>query len=245
MTRTKPRQNCTFRWRPRLQKMRGSKPLQVYRDPASQPWNIPALPLGMKSSEGDMDFPAPRKGRLSGPQLQAQLSQLTGRSRLRRLNDTLLSKGDAARLHHQRAEKTWQQGLDKLWSVPLVRFLRGPTAGTRPRWVHYYSQLRNPGRLIPVLSQDAARNWMCVWPPAQQQQPEVTPGRRHLIANFHTAEMKYRICGTRAFTVAPSFGQRMGDHTQPLEQCSERQLSARSSADGSMKFKLLYVGEQP
>ena len=41
----------------------------------------------------DTDFSAPRKSRLSGPQLQAQLSRLTDRSRLRRLKDTLLSKG--------------------------------------------------------------------------------------------------------------------------------------------------------
>ena len=35
----------------------------------------------------------PGKTRLSAPQLQAQLSRLTDRSRLRRLKDTLLSKG--------------------------------------------------------------------------------------------------------------------------------------------------------
>ena len=40
----------------------------------------------------DTDFSAP-KSRLSAPQLQAQLSRLTDRSRLRRLGDTLLSKG--------------------------------------------------------------------------------------------------------------------------------------------------------
>ena len=39
------------------------------------------------------DFSAPRKGRLSAPQLQAQLSQLTDRTRLRRMEDTLLSNG--------------------------------------------------------------------------------------------------------------------------------------------------------
>ena len=41
----------------------------------------------------DMDFSAPRKSRLSGPQLQAQLSRLTDRSRLRRLKDPLVPKG--------------------------------------------------------------------------------------------------------------------------------------------------------
>ena len=39
----------------------------------------------------DMDFSAPQRGRLSAPQLQAQLSRLTERTRLRRLKDTLLS----------------------------------------------------------------------------------------------------------------------------------------------------------
>ena len=36
----------------------------------------------------DMDFSARRKSRLSAPQLQAQLSRLTDRTRLRRLKDT-------------------------------------------------------------------------------------------------------------------------------------------------------------
>ena len=36
-----------------------------------------------------MDFSAPRKSRLSAPQLQAQLSRLTDRTRLRRLKNTL------------------------------------------------------------------------------------------------------------------------------------------------------------
>ena len=39
------------------------------------------------------DSSAPRKSRLSAPQIQAQHSRLTDRSRLRRLKDTLLSKG--------------------------------------------------------------------------------------------------------------------------------------------------------
>ena len=41
----------------------------------------------------DMDFSALRKSRLNAPQLQAQLSWLTDRTQLRRLKDTLLSKG--------------------------------------------------------------------------------------------------------------------------------------------------------
>ena len=40
----------------------------------------------------DMDFSATRKSRLGAPQLQAQLSRLTDRTRLGRLKSTLLSK---------------------------------------------------------------------------------------------------------------------------------------------------------
>ena len=54
----------------------------------------------------DMDFSAPRKGRLSGPQLQVQLSRLTDRTRLR-----LLSKG------------AWQQvtGIEDLCHAQVSR----------------------------------------------------------------------------------------------------------------------------
>ena len=48
---------------------------------------------GSASQEEDGGVSAPRKSRLSGPQLQAQLSRLTDRTRLRRPKDTLLSKG--------------------------------------------------------------------------------------------------------------------------------------------------------
>ena len=45
-----------------------------------------------EDSDG-MDFSASRKSRLSAPQLQAQLSQLTDRTRLKRLKNTPFSKG--------------------------------------------------------------------------------------------------------------------------------------------------------
>ena len=122
----------------------------------------------------DTDFISTfRKSRLSAPQLQAQLSRLLDRTRLRRLEDTLLSKRawqqvtriedlrhaclpqvalplrrmcgkcpHAARLHHQRAEKTWQQGVDRLWSVPTVWFLLGPTTRTRRNLQHRRSRSR-------------------------------------------------------------------------------------------------------
>ena len=96
---------------------------------------------------------------------------------------------DAARLHHQRAEKTWQQDVDRLWSEQIVWFLPAPTTRTRRNLQHRRSHsgaLRmrsrrllgsakhyhgaqsahsNTGWLIfspPLLSQDAVRLWMCV-----------------------------------------------------------------------------------
>ena len=49
---------------------------------------------------------------------------------------------DAARLHHQRVEKTWQYSVDRLWSVPPVRLLPGPTAGTQRNLQHRRSHAR-------------------------------------------------------------------------------------------------------
>ena len=43
---------------------------------------------------------------------------------------------DAARLRHQRAEKTWKQCVHRIWRVPLVWLLPGPTAGTRRNLQH-------------------------------------------------------------------------------------------------------------
>ena len=50
-------------------------------------------PASQDDDSDDMDFSVPRKSRLSQPQLQAQLSRLSDRTRLRRWKDTLLSKG--------------------------------------------------------------------------------------------------------------------------------------------------------
>ena len=69
--------------------------------------------------DGDMDFSsAPRKSRLSAPQLQAQLSQLSDRTRLRRLKNTLFSKGAWQRatriqdLCHTHVTHKWLYHLD-------------------------------------------------------------------------------------------------------------------------------------
>ena len=86
MTKIKPRRSCKFRRRLRQ---------------AANNWRIagtkcrkPDHPSSASQDEDsdDMDFSAPRKSRLGAPQLQAQLSRLTDRTRLRRLKKTLLSK---------------------------------------------------------------------------------------------------------------------------------------------------------
>ena len=135
---------------------------------------------------------------------------------------------DAARLHHQRTEKIWKQGVDRIRRVPSVRLLLGSTTETRrdlqhcrshaetlrmhPRFFlrretcrfgHYHGT--QTGWLIfspPLLSQDAAPPWMFVSPLPLQQQPEETRRKRHLIANFHTSETKSQIRVTKAFTTA-------------------------------------------
>ena len=99
---------------------------------------------GVASQHGDDDseptLAPPRKSWLSAPQLQAQLSRLTDRTRLRRLKGTLLIKGawqqvtriaqhpDTARLHQQGAKKIGQSELHKLWSVPSMWIILGRSA---------------------------------------------------------------------------------------------------------------------
>ena len=91
---------------------RGSKAPESLARPL-HPWDIPASPLS-----DDMDFSVPRKSRLSGPQLQAQLSRLTVWTRLRRLKDTLLSKGawqQVTRIEdlcHAQVSREWLYHLD-------------------------------------------------------------------------------------------------------------------------------------
>ena len=123
------------------------------------------------------------------------------------------------------------------------------------------SLLRNPGRQIfspPLLSPDAVRPWMCVWPPPLQRQLAETPHRRRSIVNFHITKMKLVNCDNRVFTTALLFGRRTGDRTQlSLERFSTRQtlppagkrcICRRTpfSTSGNTKSKLLSSdGEQP
>ena len=126
----------------------------------------------------------------------------------------MCGKSPAARLHHSQAQAS----------------LRNPEG----------SQQRNPGRLIfslPLLSQDAAPPWMCVWPPPMQQGLEETQRRRHLVANCPTAGKKSQTCATRASTIDPLFGQRRGDHTAVTRtlQCAADIASSRTGQQMSAK----------
>ena len=95
-----------------------------------------------------------RKSRLSAPQVQAQLSLISDRTRSRRLKHTLHTKGawqqvtriedlchslvsqtrvrrpHTARLHRQRAKETRQQGSHGLWSLPSVWIILGLSTRT-------------------------------------------------------------------------------------------------------------------
>ena len=196
----------------------------------------------------DMDFSAHQKTRLGAPQLQAQLSRLTDRTRLRRLKNTLLSQGawqqvtesktcatrrsptwlytlgrvrgkclDAARLHYPYAKKTRQLSLGGRRTVPMLRFLPGPTDGTlrnlqqrRSHAEHYACfravvsdmTLADPGITTEPWELTASQS-----KPADMVTTAAVPGRsavldvcvcgllhcsdrRHSIVNFHITGMK-------------------------------------------------------
>ena len=97
MTKTELRPSYTFRKRPRRQTMHGN---EQSRGTTGQPSRTQLSEIEHSRSllpdddEDDLDFsPGPRKSRLSAPQLQAQLSRLSDRTRPRRPKNTLLSKG--------------------------------------------------------------------------------------------------------------------------------------------------------
>ena len=136
----------------------------VFTNPTVSELEHPS-PASQDENSEDMDFSStPRKSRLSAPQLQAQLSRFSDRTRLRSLKNTLHSEGcvaasgenrrlchahvsqmalplrrvcgecpDAARLHHQRAEKTRKQGVDRIRRVPIVWFSLKPNLNTEKR----------------------------------------------------------------------------------------------------------------
>ena len=86
MMKIKPRRSCMFRRRLRQQTKQTLGGLQgpSVENPSS---------ASQDDDSEDMDFSAPRESRLIAPQLQAQLSRLTDRTRPRRPKSTLHSKG--------------------------------------------------------------------------------------------------------------------------------------------------------
>ena len=90
------------------------------------------------------------------------------------------------------------------------------------------SQKHNPDRLIfslPLLSQDAAQLWMCVWPLPTQQELEETLRKQLLIVSYHCTGIKFLIYEVRASSTAGLSGQQMGDRTQqshnPLQYAAD------------------------
>ena len=131
--RTKPRQSCTFRRRPRQRKKRGSKQLEGCRDPASktrqsQPSNTPVPPLKTKTVR---TWTSQRPGRADSVRRSSKRSfTLLPHACLPHM---ALPPGrvcgkclDTARLHHQREEETWKQGMDRIREVLTVRLLLVP-----------------------------------------------------------------------------------------------------------------------
>ena len=162
--------------------------------------------------------------------------------------------------------------MDRFWSVPIVWFFCGPTAGTRRNLQHRRSHARTlrmrsrRGVRIPrnpegsqqrnsrpadifttaAVPERSAALDVCVWPPLMQQQLEATRRRRHLIANCPTTEMKPRICVTRAFTVPLDSGWATTPGTRTLQHDANRCRRNRFKAAGKAKSRLLFfAGEQP
>ena len=131
MTKTEPRPSCMFRKRPMQQRKRGSKLSMGITGAASQTRqcqtsNTPAPLLETKTL-------STRKSRLGAPQLQAQLSRLTDRTRHRRLKNTQSSPKElGSRL---RGSKT---------CTTRISPTRGSTTWTREREVSWRGKTTSP-----------------------------------------------------------------------------------------------------
>ena len=126
----------------------------------------------------DMDFSAPRKSRLSAPQLQAQLSRLTDRTRLRRLKSTFLSKGawqQVTRIEdlcHTRVSHKWLYHFDvcagsvltphdyivtsSLWTVDLATMTTQTWRLTQPYQMTTMTSLPSPVKRSNLCSHQAS-----------------------------------------------------------------------------------------
>ena len=108
------------------------------------------------------------------------------------------------------------------------------------------SQNRNADRLIsslPLLSQNAAWLWMCVWPPPTKQQLEETLRKQPLIVNPHTTDNKFQIFEVRASFTVSSSGQQLGHRTLlPLEHCSMQQISHPAGKANKCRDRALSLG---
>ena len=97
MTKTEPRQDCIILKAAKAAEEAWQQTIGGLQGPGVPDPTIASLENPSSASQDedseDMDFSAPRKSRLGAPQLQAQLSRFTDRTRLRRLKSTLLSKG--------------------------------------------------------------------------------------------------------------------------------------------------------
>ena len=115
--------------------------------------------------------------------------------------------------------------------------LADPGISSEPRGLT--ASQRMPADILPLLlSPDAARPWMCAWPPPLLQQLAETQQRRHLIANSRTTEMKLWNCGNRAAATRTQ-------QTLPPVGTGSRCRRNHFSAGGNTKSKsLFYGGEQ-
>ena len=111
---------------------------------------------------------------------------------------------------------------------------------------------RSPSQLIlstPLLSQDAARLWTCVWHPPTQQQPEEMQRKQLLMAKPWKRDEKFQSFELKASSIVPWFGQQTAYFTQqsPEPYNAQRTLlrpatvikcrQKPSSTDGSTKSK--------
>ena len=140
-------------------------------NPTIAPSNIPHSASQDEDSE-DMDFSAPQKSRLRSPQFQARPSRVTGRTRLSRLKNTLLSTGawqQVARIEemcHTQVSHKWLYHLDacadsvltphdyitnvqKDWAIECGHALAS-AASAAPSWTHSWNTEKLPAPSKPL-----------------------------------------------------------------------------------------------